>query len=634
MTVLTDICVEGPYVLDITTLSPNVYAFEDLLHLHYEINHRTLKFPKFRYLLAVSCRADSCPMPSDYTGNNKDLMVSVEFWQKNRGRWITYALSTFNVTKREIECFSPIDDNVDCVNEPPFESLLLWRDYILGLALLRPNDIALSKFAVNFRATECGSKCPPDDGGWFIYKQQAATHVKILPSQSCAATPSTFERDLASTRAGLVIGLNALQQSELFKFGMTQMGVENLHLVYCPCPPGKICVPAVGCIPEEEEEQPVVVIIVPAIVQPTAVTVDLGQTPTITPGTQWYFPELRSATPAGEPRMVYMPPNVQALYPGFGPYVILTPVYQPDTNPITNQEQPTWVHEMVPVSISQAQRISQGANVRVRMNQMNTQGVELQPDEEPPVENFCYVYTINDGQQSPLLEVDCRNFQEIVAQVGQGLTLRNPEFYTVTLMSLQDLILRNNEGAITLGSRNIGGVFFPNGFSDFDLSPAQRLLLDVENEIRSISVDIGNLLSQLNPAMGIGTVVQGGRQSRVDIPVRATTFNNDDDDDDTRRNKQLEDEALSLSSQSTLIEQRLQEARAIRARGNQSASQGVRGFIQAYKEDNPDYESRSYEQIVSNNEESNPITVLTTVLSVLIGIATFLSGEGAGNYGY
>lgn len=120
----------------------------------------------------------------------------------------------------------------------------------------------------------------------------------------------------------------------------------------------------------------------------------------------------------------------------------------------------------------------------------------------------------------------------------------------------------------------------------------------------------------------------------MDIPVRATTFNNDDDDDDTRRNKQLEDEALSLSSQSTLIEQRLQEARAIRARGNQSASQGVRGFIQAYKEDNPDYESRSYEQIVSNNEESNPITVLTTVLSVLIGIATFLSGEGAGNYGY
>lgn len=128
MTILSDICTLGPYVLDINVLSPVVLADGDFILLSFDNDVSTIRFPKFQYLFTISCSSADCPYPGDYQEtDNADLIISIEFQQRIRDQWRTYALSNFNYTAQRLMSYYPMSDSDVCPNTPTFEALLLWK---------------------------------------------------------------------------------------------------------------------------------------------------------------------------------------------------------------------------------------------------------------------------------------------------------------------------------------------------------------------------------------------------------------------------------------------------------------------------------------------------------------------------
>lgn len=160
MTVLSDICTLGPYVLDITELSPAILADGDLLSLSYDNDINTIRFPKFRYIVTMACNGAECPYPSDFSGEtNVDLIISFEFQQRIRDQWRTYSLSNFNFTQRRLLSYYPMSDT-DCPNTPSLDAMIMWRTYISDLALANPSNDSLTEFSANLITGEC----VPDTG--------------------------------------------------------------------------------------------------------------------------------------------------------------------------------------------------------------------------------------------------------------------------------------------------------------------------------------------------------------------------------------------------------------------------------------------------------------------------------------
>lgn len=264
MTVLTDVCTLGPYVLDITILDPAVFADSDFVTLFFENNHATLKFPKFRYLFTLACLTTDCPYPGEYGGEPADLMVSVEFQQKIKGKWSAYANAGFNYTKRKLVSFYPLRE--DCRRDPSFEALLMWKEYLINYASTHMDDLNIVEFASHLIDGGCGSKCPPNSpGGWFMYLHSDESYTFIMPPLSCSTTPPISEKTLAATIVANLYGGGkvssiAIILAELLALGtavvhdLKTFNVDQLDLIYCECPPGTRCVPLIGCVPENEED--------------------------------------------------------------------------------------------------------------------------------------------------------------------------------------------------------------------------------------------------------------------------------------------------------------------------------------------------------------------------------------------
>lgn len=159
MTVLSDICTLGPYVLDISVLKPTILANGDFIILFFDNDVSTVKFPKFQYLFSLACKSPGCPDPLEFSGNEDvDLIISIEFQQRIRRQWRTYALTSFNYTQQRLLSYYPMSDNENCPNLPPFISLELWKEFILKLSLEQPTNEKLTEFASYLIDGKCKEK--------------------------------------------------------------------------------------------------------------------------------------------------------------------------------------------------------------------------------------------------------------------------------------------------------------------------------------------------------------------------------------------------------------------------------------------------------------------------------------------